>query len=126
MTAQKIETGHQDTVHDVSKDYYGKSLGLTPNSVLYSLLVLAMPTLFLLFFFQRFLHFLIITSFFPLAGVITEYLWYEYVEGGLNDTNQKADLQVRLSVLNIALILRRHEAARLKLADAMLQGMSIG
>ncbi|KAM7273559.1 hypothetical protein ACFE04_028223 [Oxalis oulophora] len=74
-----------------------------------------------------------------LAGVITEYLLYGYAEGGLNDINQldillkslgftqkKADSQVRWSVLNTALILRRHEVARVKLADAMSQGMSVG
>ncbi|KAM7275972.1 hypothetical protein ACFE04_017838 [Oxalis oulophora] len=118
MTAQKIETGHQDTVHDVSKDYYGKSLGLTPTSVLYSLLVLTTPTLFLSFFLPA-LPILNRYSCIALAGVITEYMWYEYVEDGLNDINQKAYLQVRLSVLNTALILRRHDAARLKLAGAM-------
>lgn len=26
MPSQKIETGHQDTVHDVAMDYYGKRL----------------------------------------------------------------------------------------------------
>ncbi|RYR79891.1 hypothetical protein Ahy_A01g004685 isoform A [Arachis hypogaea] len=26
MPAQKVETGHQDTVHDVAMDYYGKRL----------------------------------------------------------------------------------------------------
>lgn len=74
-----------------------------------------------------------------LAGVATEYLLYGYAEGGLADINKldmlikglgftqkKADSQVRWSVLNTILLLRRHEAARAKLADAMSMGKSVG
>ncbi|KAK9292962.1 hypothetical protein L1049_020944 [Liquidambar formosana] len=74
-----------------------------------------------------------------LAGVTTEYLLYGYSEGGLADINKldalfkslgftqkKADSQVRWAVLNTALILRRHEEARAKLADAMSMGKSVG
>ncbi|KAJ4836669.1 hypothetical protein Tsubulata_030527 [Turnera subulata] len=74
-----------------------------------------------------------------LAGVATEYLLYGYAEGGLADINQldvllkglgftqkKADSQVRWSVLNTVLMLRRHEAARSKLAEAMSAGKSVG
>ncbi|WCJ43202.1 hypothetical protein M5689_023959 [Euphorbia peplus] len=74
-----------------------------------------------------------------LAGVATEYLLYGYAEGGLADINQldkllnglgftqkKADSQVRWSVLNTVLILRRHERARAKLAEAMTMGKSVG
>lgn len=74
-----------------------------------------------------------------LAGVATEYLLYGYSEGGLADINQldmllkslgftqkKANSQVRWSVLNIVLILRRHEKARAKLAEAMSEGRSVG
>ncbi|OAY44131.1 uncharacterized protein LOC110620053 isoform X2 [Manihot esculenta] len=74
-----------------------------------------------------------------LAGVATEYLLYGYAEGGLADINKldmllkslgftqkKADSQVRWSVLNTILILRRHEGARAKLAEAMTMGRSIG
>ncbi|VAI90039.1 unnamed protein product [Triticum turgidum subsp. durum] len=65
-----------------------------------------------------------------LAGVATEHLLYGYAEGGLDDVNKldglfkslgftqnKADSQVRWAVLNIVLILRRHEKARSKLAE---------
>ncbi|XVF57358.1 hypothetical protein PTKIN_Ptkin06aG0198900 [Pterospermum kingtungense] len=74
-----------------------------------------------------------------LAGVATEYLLYGYAEGGLADINKldvllkglgftqkKADSQVRWSVLNTVLLLRRHEASRVKLADAMSRGKSVG
>ncbi|XVE62929.1 hypothetical protein DITRI_Ditri06bG0158700 [Diplodiscus trichospermus] len=74
-----------------------------------------------------------------LAGVATEYLLYGYAEGGLADINKldvllkglgftqkKADSQVRWSVLNTILLLRRHEAARAKLAEAMSLGKSVG
>ncbi|XP_015065676.1 uncharacterized protein LOC107010929 isoform X2 [Solanum pennellii] len=74
-----------------------------------------------------------------LAGVATEYLLFGYAEGGLSDINQldallkslgftqkKADSQVRWAVLNTILILRRHEKARSKLAEAMTQGKSVG
>ncbi|KAK4346545.1 hypothetical protein RND71_032884 [Anisodus tanguticus] len=74
-----------------------------------------------------------------LAGVATEYLLFGYAEGGLTDINQldallrslgftqkKADSQVRWAVLNTILILRRHEKARAKLAEAMTQGQSVG
>ncbi|XWS42434.1 hypothetical protein CRYUN_Cryun16bG0013900 [Craigia yunnanensis] len=74
-----------------------------------------------------------------LAGVATEYLLYGYSEGGLADINKldkllkglgfsqrKADSQVRWSVLNTILLLRRHELARAKLADAMSLGKSVG
>ena len=45
---------------------------------------------------------------------------------GLGFTQKKADSQVRWSVLNTILILRRHEAARAKLAEAMTAGKSVG
>lgn len=45
---------------------------------------------------------------------------------GLGFTQKKADSQVRWSVLNTILLLRRHEAARAKLADGMSQGKSVG
>ncbi|KAM7472742.1 hypothetical protein LguiA_010925 [Lonicera macranthoides] len=74
-----------------------------------------------------------------LAGVATEYLLYGYSEGGLTDINQldrllkglgftqkKANSQVRWAVLNTVLILRRHEQARSKLAEAMASGRSVG
>ncbi|CAK9170707.1 unnamed protein product, partial [Ilex paraguariensis] len=74
-----------------------------------------------------------------LAGVATEYLLYGYAEGGLADINQldillkslgftqkKADSQVRWAVLNTVLLLRRHENARAKLAEAMSEGRSVG
>ncbi|XP_062084629.1 uncharacterized protein LOC133790845 [Humulus lupulus] len=74
-----------------------------------------------------------------LAGVATEYLLYGYAEGGLDDINKldallkglgftqkKVDSQVRWSVLNIILLLRRHEMARAKLAEAMIAGKSVG
>ncbi|XP_020113960.1 uncharacterized protein LOC109728076 isoform X1 [Ananas comosus] len=74
-----------------------------------------------------------------LAGVATEYLLYGYSEGGLADigkldgllkslgfTQKKADSQVRWAVLNTILLLRRHERARLQLAEAMSSGMSVG
>ncbi|EXB93884.1 hypothetical protein L484_002090 [Morus notabilis] len=74
-----------------------------------------------------------------LAGVATEYLLYGYAEGGLADINKldillrslgftqkKADSQVRWSVLNTILILRRHKVARAKLAEAMTAGKSVG
>ncbi|KAK0602809.1 hypothetical protein LWI29_037139 [Acer saccharum] len=72
-----------------------------------------------------------------LAGVATEYLLYGYAEGGLDDINKldvilrglgftqkKADSQVRWSVLNTVLLLRRHKGARAKLAEAMTMGKS--
>ncbi|KAL5566180.1 hypothetical protein UlMin_029344 [Ulmus minor] len=74
-----------------------------------------------------------------LAGVATEYLLYGYAEGGLADINKldvllqglgftqkKADSQVRWSVLNTILLLRRHKEARAKLAEAMSAGKSVG
>ncbi|XP_068662695.1 uncharacterized protein [Aristolochia californica] len=74
-----------------------------------------------------------------LAGVATEYLLFGYSEGGLADINKldnllkslgftqkKADSQVRWAVLNTILILRRHEEARSKLAEAMSLGKSVG
>ncbi|KAJ8770217.1 hypothetical protein K2173_011570 [Erythroxylum novogranatense] len=74
-----------------------------------------------------------------LAGVSTEYLLYGYAEGGIADINKldmllkslgftqkKADSQVRWSVLNTILILRRHAGARVKLAEAMSLGRSVG
>lgn len=45
---------------------------------------------------------------------------------GLGFTQKKADSQVRWAVLNTVLILRRHESARAKLADAMSSGKSVG
>lgn len=44
----------------------------------------------------------------------------------LGFTQKKADSQVRWSVLNTVLMLRRHEAARAKLAEAMSSGKSVG
>ena len=44
----------------------------------------------------------------------------------LGFTQKKADSQVRWSVLNTVLILRRHERAREKLAEAMSTGKSVG
>lgn len=74
-----------------------------------------------------------------LAGVATEYLLFGCAEGGLADINQldsllkglgftqkKVDSQVRWAVLNTVLLLRRHEAARGKLAEAMSEGKSVG
>ncbi|KAJ7978036.1 Stress regulated protein [Quillaja saponaria] len=74
-----------------------------------------------------------------LAGVATEYLLYGFAEGGLADirqldillqslgfTQKKADSQVRWSVLNTILLLRLHEGARAKLAEAMSMGKSVG
>ncbi|THG01322.1 hypothetical protein TEA_002814 [Camellia sinensis var. sinensis] len=74
-----------------------------------------------------------------LAGVATEYLLYGYAEGGLADINQldgllkglgftqkKADSQVRWAVLNTVLILRRHDGARARLAEAMSDRRSVG
>ncbi|RDX68068.1 hypothetical protein CR513_52984 [Mucuna pruriens] len=74
-----------------------------------------------------------------LAGVSTEYLIYGFAEGGLDDirkldlllkglgfTQKKADSQVRWSVLNTVMLLRRHEAARAKLAEALSMGKSVG
>ncbi|KAJ6359861.1 hypothetical protein OIU77_003965 [Salix suchowensis] len=74
-----------------------------------------------------------------LAGVAAEYLLFGYAEGGLADINKldmlikglgftqkKADSQVRWSVLNTILMLRRHEGARAKLAEAMAMGLSVG
>ena len=45
---------------------------------------------------------------------------------GLGFTQKKADSQVRWSVLNTVLILRRHKQARGKLAEAMSMGKSVG
>ena len=45
---------------------------------------------------------------------------------GLGFTQKKSDSQVRWSVLNTILILRGHEAARAKLAEAMMAGKSVG
>ncbi|KAG6701536.1 hypothetical protein I3842_08G169800 [Carya illinoinensis] len=74
-----------------------------------------------------------------LAGVAAEYILYGVAEGGLADINKldmllkslaftqkKADSQVRWSVLNTVLLLRRHELARAKLAEAMSMGKSVG
>jgi len=44
----------------------------------------------------------------------------------LGFTQKKADSQVRWAVLNTILLLRRHEEARAKLADAMAVGKSVG
>lgn len=44
----------------------------------------------------------------------------------LGFTQKKADSQVRWSVLNTVLILRRHEGAQAKLAEAMSEGKSVG
>ncbi|KAL5136025.1 hypothetical protein HKD37_03G008788 [Glycine soja] len=74
-----------------------------------------------------------------LAGVSTEYLIYGFSEGGLDDirkldlllkglgfTQKKTDSQVRWSLLNTVLLLRRHEAARGKVAEALSMGKSVG
>ncbi|KAL9235077.1 hypothetical protein vseg_009873 [Gypsophila vaccaria] len=74
-----------------------------------------------------------------LAGVATEYLLYGQAEGGLADINKldelikslgftqkKADSQVRWAVLNTIILLRRHQKARVELADGMSRGMSVG
>ncbi|PON73994.1 stress regulated protein [Parasponia andersonii] len=74
-----------------------------------------------------------------LAGVATEYLLFGCAEGGLADINKldmllkglgftqkKADSQVRWSVLSTILLLRRHETARARLAEAMTAGESVG
>ena len=45
---------------------------------------------------------------------------------GLGFTQKKADSQVRWSVLNTVLLLRRHKLARAKLAEAMSMGKSVG
>ena len=45
---------------------------------------------------------------------------------GLGFTQKKADSQVRWSVLNTVLILRRNKQARGKLAEAMSMGKSVG
>lgn len=45
---------------------------------------------------------------------------------GLGFTQKKADSQVRWSLLNTVLLLRRHEGARAKLAEAMTMGKSVG
>lgn len=44
----------------------------------------------------------------------------------LGFTQKKADSQVRWDVLNNVLLLRRHERARLQLAEAMALGKSVG
>lgn len=44
----------------------------------------------------------------------------------LGFTQKKADSQVRWSVLNTILLLRRHEIARSKLEQAMSKGESVG
>lgn len=44
----------------------------------------------------------------------------------LGFTQKKADSQVRWALLNTILILRRHEKARAKLAEAMTRGKSVG
>jgi hypothetical protein len=44
----------------------------------------------------------------------------------LGFTQKKADSQVRWSVLNTVLLLRRHKLARAKLAEAMSMGKSVG
>ncbi|KAH7571995.1 hypothetical protein ACOSP7_014962 [Xanthoceras sorbifolium] len=74
-----------------------------------------------------------------LAGVATEYLLYGYADGGFGDismldgllqdlgfTQKKADSQVRWSLLNTVLLLRRHDVARARLAEAMNMGKSVG
>jgi len=45
---------------------------------------------------------------------------------GLGFTQKKADSQVRWSLLNTVLLLRRHEAARAKVAEALSMGKSVG
>lgn len=74
-----------------------------------------------------------------LAGVATEYLLFGLAEGGIADikqldnllkslsfTQKKADSQIRWAVLNTITLLRRHEQARSKLAEAMMFSKSVG
>lgn len=74
-----------------------------------------------------------------LAGVAAEYLLFGLAEGGLADikqldnllkslgfTQMKADSQIRWAVLNTVTLLRRHEQARSKLAEAMTFSKSVG
>nr|ABK26568.1 unknown [Picea sitchensis] len=74
-----------------------------------------------------------------LAGVAAEYLLFGLAEGGLADiqqldnllkslgfTQKKADSQIRWAVLNTITLLRRHEQARSKLAEAMDFSKSVG
>ncbi|KAJ8440137.1 hypothetical protein Cgig2_003462 [Carnegiea gigantea] len=55
--------------------------------------------------------------------------FYKKLDGllkSLGFTQKKADSQVRWAVLNTILLLRRHEEARAKLADAMARAKSVG
>ncbi|XP_022742502.1 uncharacterized protein LOC111293808, partial [Durio zibethinus] len=74
-----------------------------------------------------------------LAGVATEFMFYGYAEEGLADitkldvllkglgfTQKKEDSQVTWSVLNTILLLRSHEVAQAKLAEAISLGKSVG
>jgi len=74
-----------------------------------------------------------------LAGVVTEYLRFGQAEGGVGDVMQldsmfrglnftqlKADGEVRWAVLNVAAMLRRHEALHDRLAEGMQRGASVG
>lgn len=49
----------------------------------------------------------------------------DFLLKGLGFTQKKADSQIRWAVLNTVLLLRRHEAARAKLAEAMSMGKSV-
>ncbi|ERN18476.1 hypothetical protein AMTR_s00197p00027670 [Amborella trichopoda] len=74
-----------------------------------------------------------------MAGVVAEYILFGFAEGGLSDiekldgllkglgfTQKKADSLIRWAVLNTVIILRRHQGARSKLAEAMSSGKSVG
>lgn len=49
----------------------------------------------------------------------------DFLLKGLGFTQKKADSQIRWAVLNTVLLLRHHEAARAKLAEAMSMGKSV-
>lgn len=61
-------------------------------------------------------------------GLTLIYYWMQLdmLLKGLGFTQKKADSEVRWAILNTVLILRRHESARAKLADAMSFGKSVG
>lgn len=74
-----------------------------------------------------------------LAGVVSEYLRFGQAEGGMSDIRQldgmfqglgfsqmKADSEVRWAVLNVAQLLRQHQALHDELAAAMAEGRSVG
>ncbi|KAF6135880.1 hypothetical protein GIB67_006772 [Kingdonia uniflora] len=74
-----------------------------------------------------------------LAGLVAEHLAFGCSEGSFTDiemlgeifewlefTKTEADFQMKWAALNTLLILRRHENARSKLAEAMSEGRSVG